>query len=449
MNIELRPIDSVQPYDQNPRRNDDAVAAVARSLKEFGWRQPVVVDKDNVIVVGHTRWKAAKQLGMTEIPVHVAHELTPEQAKAYRLADNQTATIAEWDMELLPVELAELKDLGVDLLTLGWSSEELTEIMAPPGNVGLTDPDEIPQPPAEAITKPGDLWILGEHRLLCGDSSKPEDVDRLLGGQVIHVVNTDPPYNVKVEPRSDIALASGLKGMPGGGQYDKIRTGTLNKGQIRPKDRRLDNDFRSDEDFERFMTGVVSNIGRTLVPGRAFYVWCGAFPSNAGGPANTESFPKLFRDMDLRYAQMIVWDKGHGILGRKDFMTQYEVCLYGWKSGSAHEFFGPNNVTDLWSVKRLHPSQMEHLTAKPVELAARAMAYSSKPGENVLDLFGGSGSTLIAAEQQGRRAFLMEIDTLYCDVVCSRYQRYSGKPAVLARTGESPIPMGPREEGMR
>jgi hypothetical protein len=186
-----------QPYDKNPRRNDGAVEAVARSLKEFGWRQPVVVDKDNVIVVGHTRWKAAKQLGLTEVPVHVAHELTPEQAEAYRLADNQTATIAEWDMELLSLELMELKDLGVDLLMLGWSSEELTEIMAPPGNEGLTDPDEIPQPPAEAITKPGDLWILG------GNSSKPEDVDRLLGGAQIQLVNTDPPYNVKVETVSE------------------------------------------------------------------------------------------------------------------------------------------------------------------------------------------------------------------------------------------------------
>jgi DNA modification methylase len=457
VHIELRPIDSITPHDRNPRHNDGAVEAVARSLKEFKVRQPIVVDKDGIIVVGHTRWKAAKLLGMTEFPVHVATDLTPEQAKAYRLADNQTATIAEWNMELLPIEITELKDLGLDLSLLGWSPEELTEIMASQGNPGLTDPDDIPSPPAEATTKPGDLWILGDHRLLCGDSAKPEDLDRLLGGAQIHLVNTDPPYNVKVEPRSNNAIAAGLSSFeasPGAGrvgaslptQGDGAKphqgvTGGATHARLRAKDRPLANDFMTDEAFDVCLKAWFGNIARALIPGGAAYIW--------GGYANCGNYPPALKAAGLYFAQAIIWDKQHPVLTRKDFMGAHEWCFYNWKEGAAHRFFGPNNVPDLWHVKKLHSSQMEHLTAKPVELAARALVYSSKAGENVLDLFGGSGSTLIACEQQGRKAFLMEIDTLYCDVICDRYQRYTGKPAVLERTGESPIPMRPREEGMR
>ncbi|MCC6676315.1 MAG: ParB N-terminal domain-containing protein [Phycisphaerales bacterium] len=173
---------SIKPYDKNPRKNDAAVEHVARSIREFGFKQPIVLDKDGVIVVGRTRLKAAASLGMTQVPVHVAADLTPEQAKAYRLADKRSAEIAEWELELLPFELGELKDLDFDIASLGWDAEELSEIMALPENAGLVDPDDMPEPPAEATTRPGDLWILGNHRLLCGDSSKPEDVDRLLGG---------------------------------------------------------------------------------------------------------------------------------------------------------------------------------------------------------------------------------------------------------------------------
>jgi ParB-like chromosome segregation protein Spo0J len=198
MQIESRSIESITPYPQNPRKNQTAVDAVARSIRDYGFRVPIILDKDGVIIAGHTRLLAAKQLGMTEVPVHVAHELTPEQAKALRIADNRLHELSTWDTDLLPVELAELKDLGIDLLTLGWSSEELAEIMAPPGNVGLTDPDDVPEPPKEPVSKPGDLWLLGDpdhgHRLLCGDSTKPEDVDRLMDGEKAALVATDPPY---------------------------------------------------------------------------------------------------------------------------------------------------------------------------------------------------------------------------------------------------------------
>jgi hypothetical protein len=186
------------------------VEAVANSIKTYGFRQPIVVDKDGVIVVGHTRWKAAKHLGMTEVPVHVAHDLTPEAARAYRVADNKLNEIAEWDSERLPLELAELKDAGIDLGLLGFDAGELAEIMAPQGNPGVTDPDDVPAPPDAATTKPGDLWIMGNHRLLCGDSASAADLDRLMDGQRVHLLNTDPPYNVKVEPRSNNAIVAGL-----------------------------------------------------------------------------------------------------------------------------------------------------------------------------------------------------------------------------------------------
>src|SRR5215470_7912033 len=210
MHVELRNITDIRPYAHNPRCNDHAVAAVARSIAEFGFRQPIVVDEDGVIIVGHTRYKAALKLGLKTVPVHVAVGLSPAQAKAYRIADNQTATLSTWDDDKLPLELAQLQEMNFDLNMTGFSADELMRLLDSGANAGQTDPDAIPEPPDEAITQPGDLWILGKHRLLCGDSSKPADVDRLLDRAAIHLVNTDPPYNVKVEPRSNNAIAAGL-----------------------------------------------------------------------------------------------------------------------------------------------------------------------------------------------------------------------------------------------
>ena len=215
MKIELRRLADIRPYPSNPRVNDDAVDAVAASLREFGFRQPIVVDAEGVIICGHTRWKAAQKLGLEKVPVHVATDLTPAQIKAYRIADNQTASLAEWDSKLLPLELAELEALDFDLALLGFSQDDLAKWTGTEVQEGLCDPDEVPEPPDEATTRPGDLWVLGDHRLLCGDSSKPEDVDRLLDGASVHLVNTDPPYNVKVEPRSNNAIAAGLSSFQG------------------------------------------------------------------------------------------------------------------------------------------------------------------------------------------------------------------------------------------
>jgi DNA modification methylase len=410
MQIEMRALAELRPYENNPRHNDAAVEAVADSLREFGFRQPIVVDEQGVILVGHTRYKAALKLGLEQVPVHVAVGLSPTQAKAYRLADNQTATLSGWDDNRLPLELAQLQGMGFDLNLTGFSADELTRLLAPEPTAGLSDPDEIPEPPDEPVTQPGDLWLLGRHRLLCGDSSKSEDVDHLLDGAPVHLVNTDPPYNVKVEPRSNTAIAAGLSSFQASGQAG---------AQLRAKDRPLANDFVSEQEFDRLLHAWFGNLARVLLPGRAFYLW--------GGYSNCGNYPPVLKEVGLYFSQAIIWDKQHPVLTRKDYMGAYEWCFYGWKEGAAHQFFGPSNATDLWSLKKVNPQSMVHLTEKPVELAARAIEHSSRRGENVLDLFGGSDSTLIAAEQTGRHAYLMELDPLYCDIICARFERFSGK----------------------
>jgi DNA modification methylase len=423
MEVKLVSIDDVKPYEQNPRVNDAAVDAVATSLREFGFRQPIVVDQNMVIICGHTRWKAARKLGLAKVPVHVAKDLSPEQVKAYRLADNKTGELAEWNMELLPIELKDLQAADFDLALLGFDADELAMILDPDGTQGLTDPDDVPAPPDAATTRRGDLWLLGNHRLLCGDSASPADVDRLLDGATIQLVNTDPPYNVGVASRSNNAIAaSGDRPIGQQGMDRAIRSGThATDKKLRAKDRSLVNDFISDEEFARLLRAWFGNIRRVLEPGRSFYIW--------GGYSNIWNYPNALKECELYFSQMIIWVKEHPVLTRKDFMGNHEWSFYGWREGAAHKFFGPANITDVWSVKKVNPQSMVHLTEKPVELAVRAIQYSSLTGENVLDLFGGSGSTLIACEQTGRKAFLMEIDPLYADVIVQRWEQFTGKKA--------------------
>lgn len=458
MKIKLTPIDDIRPYENNPRVNDNAVEAVAKSLKEFGWRQPVVVDTDGIIVVGHTRWKAAKHLGLEKIPVHTAEDLSPDQIKAFRIADNATGEIAEWDMNLLPLELAELQEMNFELGLLGFAEDELNRLLASGDATGegLTDEDDIPEPPDDPITQPGDIWVLGKHRLMCGDSSKPADLDRLLDGQVIHLVNMDPPYNVKVEPRSNNAIAAGNSSFAkaekkgSGGHHQKLdlarhpeKSKPTHK-QMRAKDRPLANDFVTDEAFEEMLDAWFGNASRVLMPGGSFYIW--------GGYANLGNYPAPLKRAGLYFSQGIVWDKQHPVLTRKDFMGAFEIAFYGWKEGAGHKFYGPNNATDLWHVKKVNPQSMVHLTEKPVELARLAIEYSSLPGHNVLDLFGGSGSTLMGCEQAGRRAFLMELDQAYADVIVARWEKFTGKKAerIPAQTEKTPargIGVGVEGEG--
>ncbi len=451
MKIEMWDIGRVKPYEKNPRKNEGAIDAVAKSIQEFGFRVPIVVDGDGVIIAGHTRLKAAEKLGLAEVPVHVARELTPDQVKALRIADNKLHELSSWDMELLPIELADLQGVDFDLSLLGFSAEDLTALLAPEGTAGLTDPDEVPAPPDAATTVPGDVWVLGNHRLMCGDSGNAEHLDRLLAGAQIHLVNTDPPYNVKVEPRSNNAIAAGItsfsrredlqceRSHSERGKKDRERLARKQthhqkmdlarhpeKAQpttrkMRAKDRPLANDFVSDDEFNRLLAAWFGNIARVLIPGGGFYIW--------GGYANCANYPPVLEACELYFSQAIIWIKEHPVLTRKDFMGNHEWCFYGWREGAAHRFFGPNNVPDTWSVKKVNPNAMVHLTEKPVELARRAMEYTSRPGENVLDLFGGSGSTLIGAEMTGRRAFLMELDPLYCDVIVQRWEKFTGRKA--------------------
>lgn len=445
MKIEQRKLADITPYESNPRLNDDAVAAVAASIREFGFRQPVVVDEAGIIICGHTRWKAAQQLGLESVPVHVAKDLTPVQIKAYRIADNKSGELATWNFDLLPIELADLQALEFDLDLLGFSTEELAKIFDPGVEDGLTDPDDIPAPPDEATTQPGDLWVLGNHRLLCGDSSKPEDLDRLLDGEAIHLVNTDPPYNVKVEPRSNNAIAAGNSSFAAPKthhqKFDLERHPEKSKPtqkKMRAKDRPLANDFVTDAAFDGMLLAWFGNASRVLKPGGSFYIW--------GGYANLGNYPGPLKASGLYFSQGIVWDKQHPVLTRKDFMGAFEICFYGWKEGAGHKFHGPNNATDLWHLKKVNPQSMVHLTEKPVELAVRAIQYSSLTGENVLDLFGGSGSTLIACEQTGRKAFLMELDALYCDVIVERWEKFTGRKADrIAANERTPAMAGVKE----
>jgi len=277
------------------------------------------------------------------------------------------------------------------------------------------------------MTRKGDLVILGKHRLLCGDSSKPADVDRLLDGAKVHLVHTDPPYNVKVEPRSNNAIAArGLSSFEGTSHHQALDLARHPKKakptkKLRAKDRPLVNDFVSDQEFDRLLRRWFGNIARVLKPGRAFYIW--------GGYANCGKFPPVLKVCELYFSQAIIWVKEHPVLTRKDFMGNHEWCFYGWREGAAHKYFGPDNATDVWQVKKVNTQNMIHLTQKPVELATRALGYSSRRGENILDLFGGSGSTLVAAEQTERKAFLMEIDPSYCDVIVKRWERFTGRKA--------------------
>jgi DNA modification methylase len=323
-----------------------------------------------------------------------------------------------------------LQQMSFDVDLLGFSAEELQGLLDTDVTQGLADPDQVPEPPDKPVTKPGDLWLLADHRLLCGDSSRIKDVDCLLDGAAVQLANMDPPYNVKVEPRSNNAIAAGLSSFQTTHhqKLDVVRhpeKAQRTTRKLRAKDRPLENDFVSDAQFEQLLRAWFGNVARALQPGRAFYLW--------GGYSNIGNYPQALQACGLYFSQQIIWVKEHPVLTRKDFLGNHEWCFYGWRTGAAHQFFGPNNATDVWSVKKVNPQSMIHLTEKPVELAARALQYSSRPGENVLDLFAGSGSTLIAAEQTGRRAFLMEVDALYCDVIVRRWEQFTGKKAKRQR----------------
>jgi len=411
------------PY--NPRSiSDHDLSALGRSMMTFGVVEPVVVNRrTGRIVGGHQRVKAAIGAGIEKLPVvHV--DLDETQEKSLNIALNRIS--GEFDVDKLSELLKELDVAGMDLDLTGFTQTELDDLLGgmETADEGLTDPDLVPEPPDEPSTHPGDLIYLGRHRLLCGDSASADDLTKLLDGQTVQLVHADPPYNVCVQPRSNNAIALAGKARKHHQGLDLARRpgASTPTGKMRARDRVLENDFVSPEDFERMLRAWFQNASDALDPGRGFYFW--------GGYANVANYPPAIKEAGLYFSQAIIWVKEWPVLTRKDFMGNHEWCFYGWKEGAAHYFNpGITNASDTWSVKKVNPQTMIHLTEKPVELAERAMMYSSRRDERVLDLFGGSGSTLMAAERLGRRALLIEIDPAYCDVIVRRWQEHTGEKA--------------------
>ena len=423
-------LDTLAPDPANPRAHNEAnLDAILGSLRRFGQVEPLVVQAGtNRVIAGHGRMLAMRKLGWTDADV-IELDVTSIDATALGIALNRTAELAEWDDDVLSRLLDELRtENSID--GVGFSDREIDDLLSEvaDANRGDVDEDNAPAPLDKPVAQKGDLWILGDHRLLCGDSSSRQDLERLLGGARIHLVNTDPPYNVKVEPRSNNAIAAGLSSFTSTHHQslDLARHPGKSKPtqkKMRAKDRPLMNDFVSEEDFDRMLLAWFGNLAYAMEPGASFYIW--------GGYANCANYPPALKASELYFSQAIIWIKEHPVLTRKDFMGNHEWCFYGWREGAGHQFYGPNNATDTWSVKKVNPQSMVHLTEKPVELAVRAIEYSSKVGQNVLDLFGGSGSTMMGCEHTGRRGFSMELDPAYVDVIVMRWQKKTGRSAHL------------------
>lgn len=383
----------IHPYEKNPRFNDGAVEAVANSIKEFGFQQPIVVDKDLVVVVGHTRLKAAEQLGLTEVPVVIAENLTPEQVQAYRIADNKTGEIAEWNYDLLPIELRDLQEKDFDLSLLGFDTDELDRLLngSSEENVvaeGETDADAVPDVPEEPVSQRGVIYQLGKHRLMCGDSIRAEDVARLMNGGKADLVFTDPPYGVSYRGVNN----------PGGRLWEVI-----------------ENDDLRGEKLSEFLLAAFKNLKASLREKRAFYIWYAS--------SNHLQFEHAIIDAGLKSKQVLFWNKGM-ILGHSDYHWAAEPCFYGCHEGENCEWFGDRCQTTVWDIKRDNTREYVHPTQKPTALAIKAIFNSSKAGETVLDLFGGSGSTLIACEQTNRVNCTMEFDPKYVDVIRRRWAEF-------------------------
>ena len=415
------------PWNPKEAGTEDQLAKLRESIKADQSAGVLVVrrkpDGRYESLDGNHRLVVLRGLGVEQVPVLDYGEISDAEAALvnYRLNAEWFKTSQTDQFKLIKSAVEEL-NLDLDSLStvIPLTSAELNEqIILLDKFESHEDPDEVPLAPDVPKTKRGDVYALGSHRLMCGDSSSTKDLDTLLDGQPIHLVNTDPPYNVKVEPRSNNAIAAGNSSF----KPTQNKNGPRAAKKMRAKDRPLANDFVSDAEFDRLLAAWFGNITRVLIPGGGFYIW--------GGYANCGNYPPVLKRFELYFAQAIIWIKEHPVLTRKDFMGNHEWCFYGWKEGAAHRFFGPANVPDTWSIKKVNPQSMVHLTEKPVELAKRAIEYSSRAGENVLDLFGGSGSTLVAAEMTGRRAYLMELDPAYCDVIVQRWENLTKKKSKL------------------
>jgi DNA modification methylase len=396
--LEHWPIDRLIEYAHNPRRNDDVVERMCAAIREFGFRIPIVARSDGTVVDGHLRLKAARRLELPTVPVVLVDELSEAQIKAFRLLANRSANWAEWDDELLKLELEELQAAEFPLELTGFDTEDLDRLLETDGGASAED-DQVPEPPADAITRPGDLWICGEHRVLCGDARAMADVERVLGGELADMCFCDPPYNV------NYANSAG----------DKRR------GKSRP----ILNDALGSE-FGALLYDACINI--LMLTKGAVYICMSS--------SELDTLQKAFREAGGKWSTFIIWAKNTFTLGRSDYQRQYEPILYGWRDGADHYWCGARDQGDVWFIDK--PSKNDlHPTMKPVALVERAIRNSSRSRDIVLDLFGGSGTTMIAAEHAGRRARLIELDPKYVDVIVQRWQENTGNAAMLATTGET------------
>lgn len=399
MNIEKIDISVLIPYARNARtHSDEQIAQIAGSIKEFGFNNPVLIDKDNGVIAGHGRLAAARKLGLKEVPCIRLEHLTETQRKAYILADNRIALNSGWEAELLNLELSELLDGGVNLESLGFDADEIDALLNKiEPTEGLTDEDATPEVPEEPITKPGDVWILGKHRLMCGDSTSIQALEALCQNQAVDMWLTDPPYNVAYEGKTKDAL-------------------------------KIQNDSMDDEQFRQFLRDSYVAADAVMKPGAVFYIW----------HADSEgyNFRGAAQDAGWKVRQCLIWKKQTMVMGRQDYHWKHEPCLYGWKDGAGHLWAADRKQTTILEFDR--PSRnAEHPTMKPVALFEYQMLNNTKGGDIVLDSFGGSGTTLIAAEKNGRVARLMELDPKYCDVIVKRWQDFTGKQATLEATGQT------------
>ncbi len=393
--IEIWPTDKLVPYDKNPRTHStEQVNQIAASIAEFGFLNPILVDTAAGIIAGHGRLQAAKQLGLAQVPVVVLDHLTEAQKRAYVIADNKLALNAGWDEDLLRSEMAALAAENFDMPVIGFSDDELAALLAEPNTAeGQTDEDAVPEAPETPISKPGDLWRLGNHLLLCGDSTVLANVERVLDGALADMVFTDPPYNVDY--------------------------GNTAKDKLRGTNRTIMNDNLGDG-FERFLYDACVNM-LTVCKG-ALYVCMSS--------SELHTLQKAFIEAGGKWSTFVIWAKNTFTLGRADYQRQYEPILYGWKQGNDHYWCGARDQGDVWFVNKPVRNEL-HPTMKPVELVERAVNNSSKSRDIVLDCFGGSGTTLIACEKLNRQCRMIELDPKYVDVIVKRWEEFTGKKAEL------------------
>lgn len=399
LQIEYLATDALRPYERNPRTHSaEQVAQLADAIREFGWTNPILISDDREIIAGHGRWMAAQKLGLEQVPTVRLTGMSAEQRRAYVIADNQLALKAGWDHDILRQELAALGELDFDLGKIGFDEDELRVLLADlsEDSEGFTDDDAAPEVPIEPTSRPGDVWICGPHRVMCGDATVMSHIETLMAGDMADMLLTDPPYNVAYEGKTKDALT-------------------------------IKNDKMSSEAFRLFLRDAFTTAHTVMKPGAAFYIWHAA--------SETANFVGAATESALRVRQTLVWVKNAMVLGRQDYHWRHEPCLYGWKDGASHKWCSDRKQTTVLEFERPTQSVL-HPTMKPVVLFAYQMLNNTDRNNVVLDPFGGSGTTLIASHKHRRRARIMELDPRYCDVIVRRWQDFTGERAVNEATGE-------------